>query len=139
MVAAHEKLRSRGFVAPVADLPNEVQKDLISHPAGTYVIPWRVVHKASSLSTPCRMVFDASSKTPGGESLNGILAKGRNNLASLINVLLKFRCSKAAFTCDIRMAYNNLKLHHDHIRHQLYLWKEDLDPSSPPFSWLSIR
>ena len=139
VVAAHEKLRSRGFVAPVADLPNEVQKDLISHPAGTYVIPWRVVHKASSLSTPCRMVFDASSKTPGGESLNGILAKGRNNLASLINVLLKFRCSKAAFTCDIRMAYNNLKLHHDHIRHQLYLWKEDLDPSSPPFSWLSIR
>ena len=131
VVAAHEKLRSRGFVAPVADLPVEVQKDLVSHPAGTYVIPWRVVHKASSLSTPCRMVFDASSKTPGGESLNGILAKGMNNLASLISVLLKFRFSKAAFTCDIRMAYNNLKLHHDHLRHQLYLWKEDLDPSSP--------
>ena len=131
IIASHEKLRSRGHVCPLADLPEEDQLAIINHPEGTHHIPWRVVHKPTSLSTPTRMVFDASSKTPGGDSLNNILAKGTNTLANLNNKFMKFRCKPSGFTADIKMAYNAIKLHPSHYKYQLYLWKEELDPNSP--------
>ena len=83
VLAAHEKLRSRAFVVPLTDLPPEIQSQLLDDQQTSYIIPWRSVWKATSLSTPCRMVFDASSKTPGRDSLNNILAKGENNLAQI--------------------------------------------------------
>ena len=131
VMASHEKLRSKGHVVLLTELSNEEQNDIKNIPEGTYYIPWRVVHKPGSISTPTRMVFDASSKSPGAESLNGILAKGMNNLANLSNKLIKFRCKPSGFAADVRMAYNGVKLHPDHLKHQLYVWKEDLNPHSP--------
>ena len=131
VIASHEKLRSRDFVCPFSELPPDVQEDILNNPEGTHYIPWRVVHKPTSLSTPTRMVFDASSKTPGGESLNSILAKGSNTLANLNNKLLKFRCMPSGFTADIKMAYNAVKLHPSHYKYQLYVWREGLDPTAP--------
>ena len=131
VMASHEKLRSKGHVVLLTELSIEEQNDIKNNPEGTYYIPWRVVHKPGSISTPTRMVFDASSKSPGAESLNGILAKGMNNLANLSNKLIKFRCKPSGFAADVKMAYNGVKLHPDHLKHQLYVWKEDLDPHSP--------
>ena len=131
VIAAHEKLRTRGYVSPISDLPpterDFVQKNMDSW----YVIPWRAVWKATSLSTPCRMVFDASSKTPGGESLNNILAKGENNLSTSGSVLLRFRSKPGGVTCDVKMAYNQIKLDPSCYIYQIYLWKPDLDPDQP--------
>jgi hypothetical protein len=55
------------------------------------------------------MVYDASSKTPGGESLNGCLDKGQNRLCKLKHLLLRFRMGQEAVTADISMAYNSTK------------------------------
>ena len=76
------------------------------------------------------MVFDASSKTPGGSSLNSILAKGSNRLANLQQLLLRFRRGKAAFSGDISMAYNNTRLLPEYFKYQRYLWKAELDPQN---------
>ena len=131
VLAAHEKLRSRGYVVPLADLSTEEQNLVTSNHDSGYIIPWRSVWKQSSLSTPCRLVFDASSKTPGGESLNNILAKGENKLIKIHNVLLRFRCQPGAFTCDVKMAYNQINLDSGHYRYQQYLWRPELDPENP--------
>lgn len=131
VIASHEKLRSKGYVRPLSELTAAEQASILEETAGTYYIPWRVVHKEGSLSTPTRMVFDASSKTPGGESLNNCLAKGANTLANLNGKLLQFRSQPDCFAADIRMAYNGVSLHPSHYRYQLYLWREDLDPDSP--------
>ena len=120
------KLASRGYLVPISTLPDE-QKELVVGKPG-YFIPWRTVHKEGSLSTPVRIVFDASSKTPGGSSLNDALAKGENRISSLYNILLRFRCRAAAFCCDIRLAYNQIELEPEHYRYQKFLWQEDLDP-----------
>ena len=77
------------------------------------------------------MVFDASSKTPGGEFLNNILAKGENKLAKIASILLRFRSKPSGFTCDVKMAYNQVKLDPSCYHYQIYLWKPDLDPSQP--------
>ena len=60
---------------------------LQEHPVQNY-IPWRAVWKENSLSTPCRVVFDASSNTGNGFSLNDILVKGRNNMNKLAEISL---------------------------------------------------
>ena len=72
-----------------------------STPGEGYVIPWRTVYNSSSLSTPCRMVYDASARTSSGHSLNSTLAKGQNRLARLVDLFIRFRRGKVAVTADI--------------------------------------
>ena len=124
ILKSHNKLASKGHVVPIDSLPADQRAAAMED---GYFIPWRTVYKVDSLSTPCRMVFDASSRTPGGESLNEILAKGQNKLAGLFNLLVKFRAGSAAFSADISMAYNSIKLHPSDYKYQKYLWLPDLD------------
>ena len=130
-ISSHNKLRDKGHVIPYSDLTSDERTKMDSTVGSGYTIPWRTVYKENSLSTPCRMVFDASSRTPGGESLNTVLAKGQNKLAKLLNILLRFRSKQSAMTADVSMAYNGVKLSAEHYRYQRYLWKEDLNPSNP--------
>ena len=67
------------------------QMNTLLIPSGGYIIPWQVVTKASSLSTPVRLVMNGASRTPLGTSLNDILAKGNNAIASLFSTLINFR------------------------------------------------
>ena len=119
---SHNKLRDRGYVMKLEDLPPDVRV-AASQPG--YYIPWRTV-QSDSLSTPTRMVFDASSRTPSGNSLNGLLAKGRNMLADMLVLLYRFRFGSAAFCADVSMAYNGVMLHREHLRYQKYLWSDGL-------------
>ena len=131
VIKSHNKLRLKGHVIPYVELPEKEKELTTAFPGPDYHIPWRTVYKEGSLSTPCRMVFDASSRTPGGESLNNILAKGSNKLASILHILLRFRQKPAAMTADVSMAYNGVKLDPSYLKFQKYLWKEDLDSSNP--------
>ena len=132
VIAAHEKLRSRKFVQKLSEMDLETQRLIDVNGSSTkYFIPWRMQWKMASLSSPARMVFDASSATPKGKSLNSILAKGENRLSKLFHVLLKFRSGAEGFTADISMAYNNIWLKPDFLKYQLYLWKEDLNEHAP--------
>jgi len=128
---SHTKLVQRGYVKTEDQLSTEERAAMTATPGSGYFIPWRIVHNENSLSTPCRMVFDASSKTPGGNSLNGVLAKGKNRLVKLLNLLARFRQRPAAFTADISMAYNGTRLRPEHFKWQKYLWKEDLQEEKP--------
>lgn len=130
-VRSHDKLVQRGYVKREDQLTQE-EKEKMNHISGDgYFIPWRIVHNEGSISTPCRLVFDASSKTPGGNSLNGILAKGKNRLVKLQSLLARFRLGKSAVTADISMAYNGTWLRPEYLKFQRYLWKEELDESRP--------
>ena len=75
-VKSHQKLVDRGHVMSEQEARMVYKQSMEKVPGDGYFIPWRTVYNDGSLSTPCRLVFDASSKTPGGESLNGVLAKG---------------------------------------------------------------
>ena len=130
ILKSHDKLRSKGYVAPYTELSPEERETVDTTPS-EYFIPWRTVYNETSLSTPCRMVFDASSRTPGGESLNNILPKGQNKLARILHILIRFRSKRAALTADVRMAYNGVRLLPEYYAYQKYLWKEGLDPNNP--------
>ena len=125
IIISHNKLRDKGYVCRLDELPPDL---LAAANQDGYYIPWRTV-ESGSLSTPVRMVFDASSKTSSGYSLNDILAKGVNMLANMVMLLAKFRMGAHAFTADVSMAYNCVALHPDFLRYHKYLWVEDLNPN----------
>ena len=124
-----KKLFDRGHIAYLEDLPDDVKlKIKTANP--NYTIPYDVAFKEGSISTPARPVFDASSKTPGGESLNNLLAKGSPDMVRLIDMVLDWRMGPSALTGDIRQFYNCVLLHQDHWQFQKILLKKNLDPDA---------
>ena len=55
-----------------------------------YYIPWRAVWKQSSISFLCRVVSDASQITNTRYSLNDVIAKRRNNMNKLVEIVLRW-------------------------------------------------
>ena len=69
-----QKLQDMGFVEYVSNLkPSE--REMIINSEIKYFIPWRPVWNPNSISTPCRLTFDASMGGREGCSLNSLLAK----------------------------------------------------------------
>ena len=127
ILRSFNKLVENGHLIKLDDLPDHEQQ-LARRPG--YWIPWRAVHSSSSISTPTRLVFDASSRTRTGHSLNDILAKGDSKVADLLHLLIQFRKGKAALTSDIKMAYNTVKIKPEFYRYQKMVWKEFLSIDS---------
>ena len=138
VLKSHAKLEDKGYVVAEDDLSPTVRMEMEKYKGPGYYIPWQIVYKASLLSTPVRMVYNASSTTPGGKSLNSTLAKGANMLAKIYDVLLCFRSGASAVSCDVKMAYNNVLLKPAYYKFQRYLWKKDLDPLGPTIVMIII-
>ena len=131
VITSERKLQDLGHVEFVRNLSIDMQNKLSNNPIKNF-IPWRVVWKETSLTTPCRLVFDASQVTSTGFSLNDIIAKGRNNMNKLVEIVLRWCINKVAFHTDIQKMYNSIKLNEEHWCLQRYIWQEDLDQTKIP-------
>jgi len=69
IIKSEQKLQTLGYVDYVKNLSDEDQV-LLDLSEMQNFIPWRAVWKENSVSTPCRVVFDASMPTKSGFSLN---------------------------------------------------------------------
>lgn len=134
ILASFQKLKDNNFVARLDSLSSEQQEACMA--LESYTIPWRTVTKTGSLSTPTRVVFDGSSRTKTGLSLNDCLAKGHNRLASLFHLLVSFRVGASALTSDVSMAYNSIKLDPAHYKYQKFLWVDDLTSCGIVAIWI---
>jgi len=131
VIASERKLQELGHVDFISNLSTEQQQMLRTSPIQNF-IPWRAVWKANSISTPCRLVFDASQPTSSGFSLNQIIAKGRNNMNKLIEIIIRWSMRKIGYHTDVRKMYNTIKLVENHWCLQRYLWDNELNPSDQP-------
>ncbi|XP_037809281.1 uncharacterized protein LOC119602029 [Lucilia sericata] len=69
-----------------------IPKDEINRPAAEiYYLPHHAVLKDSSITTKLRVVFDGSSKTSNGKSLNDNILKGPILQQDLVAVILRYR------------------------------------------------
>ena len=94
-----------------------------------YYIPWKAVWKQSSISTPCKVSFDVSQITNTGYSLNDAIAKRRNNMNNLVEIVLRWMTHQVAFHTDIQKMYTSIKLIQKDWCYQRYIWQQDHDPS----------
>ena len=131
VIKSEAKLQDLGHVEFVRNLSSDQQKRLKDNPVQNY-IPWRCVWNGNSVTTPCRLVFDASQPTDTSYSLNSILAKGRNNMNKLVEILIRWMSHKIAFHTDIQKMYNSVQLLEEDWCLQRYIWQQDLDPSKIP-------
>ena len=131
VLKSEHKLQMAGHVEWVDNLP-EKEKRLLNSQDVLYFLPWRFVTNENSVSTPIRLVFDASSVTKSGFSLNDILAKGINSMNSMLEITVRFRCAVVALHTDVKMMYNVIKLKPEHWTFQRYLWDNDLDLTRQP-------
>ncbi|XP_069363429.1 uncharacterized protein [Maniola hyperantus] len=88
----------------------------------TYYIPHHCVFKDSS-TTRTRIVFDAGSKSSNGLALNDVLLTGPKLHPDIIDVLLKFRLHRIAFTADIKQMYRYILVRESDRDFQRILWR----------------
>ena len=131
VINSEVKLQQLGFAEFVDELPNNL-KEMIMHSPNKYFIPWKAVWNLNSLSTTCRIVFDASMKTSGMYSLNDLLAKGSNNMNRLLEVVIRWLTHRYPYHTDIMKCYNTVKLHPTHWCYQLYIWDNELNSNNTP-------
>ena len=132
---AFDKLFDNGHAALTSDVDEEIlQKFIYKDPQ--YFIPWRLVFK-DSVSTPCRAVLDASSKTKhrsdgkAGRCLNDLVVKGKVTTINLVKMLLRFTVGLYAVNGDLKQFYNACKLVVEQWNLQRFLYREDMDLNNP--------
>lgn len=91
----------------------------------SYFIPHHSIIKESSLTTKLRVVFNASSKTSTGKSLNDVLMVGPNVQEDLFSLIARFRSHKYAITADIEKMYRQIIIHPNDRKFQKILWRHD--------------
>ena len=110
VIESEEKLQQLGYVGYVLNLKPEQQEKLRRRSEMHNFIPWRTVWNGNSISTPCRLVFNASQPAASGWSLNDILAKGKNNMNKLVEIVIRLSILKIGFHINIKKMYNSFKL-----------------------------
>ncbi|KAI9558404.1 hypothetical protein GHT06_015184 [Daphnia sinensis] len=84
-----------------------------------------------SITTPLRIVYDCSCKTPAGVCLNDCLDIGPPLQNDILAVLLRFRVHQICLTADIEKAFHQVGLHENDRDYVRFLWlKNPLNPKS---------
>ena len=69
-----------------------------------------------SVTTPIRMVVD-----PSMTRFNEILAKGKNRIGLIINIMIRCRCLEYIWSSDISKLYNQLYMDDASLPYSLFL------------------
>ena len=90
-----------------------------------YYMPMHAVFKQASTSTKLRVVFDASSKTSTGASLNDVLAPGPTLHPTLEQILMRFRSYVVALSGDIAKMYREVALSPEDRHFHRFVWRPE--------------
>lgn len=88
-----------------------------------YYLPHHGVVKADSLTTKLRVVFDATTASDNGWSLNDIQLTGPSLQQELFSILLRFRQHSIVVTADIAKMFRQILIKEDHRRYQKFFWR----------------
>lgn len=92
--------------------------------AGFY-LPHHAVVRQDSSTTKTRVVFDGSSKTSTGISLNDTLMVGPKLQDDLFAILIRYRSFIYTLTADIEKMYRQIRVHPCDVIYQKILYREN--------------
>ncbi|XP_055923279.1 uncharacterized protein LOC129953816 [Eupeodes corollae] len=95
----------------------------------SYYLPHHAVLKPQSTTTKLRVVFNASSNSSNGKSLNDLLHTGPVLQNDITFLILNWRFYKYVFNGDIEKMYRQIAIHPDHSQYQRILFRPS--PSQP--------
>ncbi|XP_073831801.1 uncharacterized protein [Musca autumnalis] len=91
----------------------------------SFYLPHHAVIKPESSSTKVRVVFNASSKTSTGLSLNDVLHAGPILQNDLMLLTIRWRFYRYVFNGDIEKMYRQIWLEEQHTRFQRIVFRKD--------------
>lgn len=116
-----------GHMSLVSTTENQHQ---IVLPNGTttyssYYLPHHAVVKVDSTTTKVRVVFDASSKSANGISLNETMFIGPTLQDNLFDLLLRWRSHRIVIKADIEKMYRQILVTEPHQSYQRIIWRNN--------------
>ncbi|XP_045463739.1 uncharacterized protein LOC123673298 [Harmonia axyridis] len=103
-----------------------------------YYILRQPVIKEECVSTKLRVVFDASSKTSNGHSLNDILHTGPKLQQDLRDILIRWRKHKIAMTAYIEKMNRQVKLDSEYQLLHSILWRKNKNDSIQTYELTTV-
>ena len=105
-----------------------------------YYLPHRAVYDASRVSTTCRIVFDASAKSPNEKSLNDNLVRGPPLQLNILAIELRFGTRKYALIRDTGKIFLQIRVREEDRDYYLgFLWRDPEKPGEPEvWRWNSL-
>ncbi|CAI6359149.1 unnamed protein product [Macrosiphum euphorbiae] len=91
---------------------------------GTYFIPHHAVLKADGDVSKIRVVFDASSASSSGRSLNDVLCTGPKLQVDLRDILLRCRMHRYILSADIVKMYRQILIRQEDRTFQHIFWRD---------------
>lgn len=105
------------FTSGVAELATSDESE-----HATYYMPHQAVIREDRLTTKVRIVFDASSSTTPGMSLNENLEAGENLNPDILALIMNFRKHSVAMTADVEKAFLQISIHEEDRDALRFLW-----------------
>ncbi|XP_036148457.1 uncharacterized protein LOC118647518 [Monomorium pharaonis] len=106
-----------GHMEPVPHL------EIDRHPA--YYMPHHGVYREHSETTKLRVVFNGSSRSDNGVSVNDILYPKAKLQTDIFDVLLRFRQHQVVFSTDVVKMYRQIIIHEEDQDLQRIYWFDD--------------
>ncbi|XP_043661535.1 uncharacterized protein LOC122625505 [Drosophila teissieri] len=111
-------------IAPaVGNEDSSVRNNFTNRHVAFCVLPHHAVFKKDPQATKQRLVFDASSRTSHGRSLNDILWTGQTLQNTMSAVILNWRKYRFVFTAYIQKMYRCIDVHPEDAQYQRILWR----------------
>jgi len=101
-------------------------------------MPHHCIIKESSTTAKLRVVFNASSKTTSGISLNDALMAGPVLQQDLLSILLRFRKFRFVITADIAKMYRQVLVEEDQVALQRIVWREEITKPIKIYEMLTV-
>ncbi|XP_067214160.1 uncharacterized protein [Linepithema humile] len=101
-------------------------------------IPHHPVIRESSVTTHLRVVFNASSRTGNGSTLNDHLLAGPKLQTDLAAVILRWRQFRYVYAADIAKMYRQIRVDPRDVDYQRILWFRDNDHSVQAYQLLTV-
>ncbi|XP_054720626.1 uncharacterized protein LOC129230250 [Uloborus diversus] len=112
----------RKFMKEYLDLKHkELVPDSEINNINSLYLPHHGVNRNTSSTTKLRVVFDASSKTSSGLSLNDLLMVGPRVQPELFPILIQFRLFNVAICADVEKMFRQIKVHEEDVDWQRIL------------------
>ncbi|XP_071581394.1 uncharacterized protein [Temnothorax nylanderi] len=116
----------------------EVDSLMESTPNKSYYLPHHAVRKETSTTTKFRVVFNGSSKTDTGISLNDALMVGPNLQEDLFSILARFRTFLIALTADVNKMYRQVLVDPSHTPLQRIFWRKTINELIKIYELLTV-
>ncbi|GFY64929.1 DUF1758 domain-containing protein [Trichonephila inaurata madagascariensis] len=115
----------RNFMKEYLDLKHmELVPDSEINNVKSLYLPHHGVVRDTSCTTRLRVVFDASSKTSSGLSLNDLLMVGPRVQPELSPIFIQFRIFSVAICADVEKMFRQIKVHEKDLDWQRILWRD---------------